>query len=227
MNEPLILLHGALGTKAQLNPLKEKLSSKFEVHTFDFEGHGEPGNKPFSMHLFVDNVLEYMRNNSMDTAHMFGYSMGGYVALNLALKHPDKADKIITLGTKFDWTMASAEKEVKMLDAEKIAVKVPAFASHLSALHGKSNWKDVAQKTAQMMLNLGAGERLNGEDLERIDHKVLIAIGDRDHMVSVEESTSSAHRLANGTLKIIPDVPHPIEKVDTDVLKSVIIDFID
>ena len=47
-----------------------------------------------------------------------GHSMGGYVALKLALKRPELVDRIITLGTKFNWTPEVAAKEVKMLNPD-------------------------------------------------------------------------------------------------------------
>ena len=40
MTQKLLLLHGALGSKEQFTALNEQLSSEFEVHTLDFEGHG-------------------------------------------------------------------------------------------------------------------------------------------------------------------------------------------
>ena len=56
--------------------------------------------------------------------------MGGYVALQLANKHPKYVQKIITLGTKFAWDKETAAKEVKMLNPEKIEEKIPAFAKN-------------------------------------------------------------------------------------------------
>jgi len=84
--QPIILLHGALGSANQLQPLAEALESNFEVHTFNFSGHGgRPfGNKQFSISLFSEQINEYMQVSGISRAPVFGYSMGGYAAMYLA-----------------------------------------------------------------------------------------------------------------------------------------------
>lgn len=227
MNRKILLLHGALGTKEQLNSLKEKLSSEFEVHTLDFEGHGNHSStKEFSMQLFTKNVVDYLRENQIDNIHLFGYSMGGYVGLNLAKEHPELVDKIITLGTKFNWTKETAEKEIKMLNPEKIVEKVPAFASKLNSIHSNNNWKEVVIKTANMMRELGNGKKLTQKELEVIPHEILIGVGSNDQLVSIEESKKSANTLLNGQLVIIEGFYHPIEQINEEKLHSIITKFI-
>ena len=113
----LILLHGALGSKTQFSELKTLLDNDFNVITFNFEGHdGRAATQEYSIALFTENTLRILEEHQIDKAGFFGYSMGGYVALNLALKHPGKVDKIMTLGTKFNWTAEAAAKETRMLD---------------------------------------------------------------------------------------------------------------
>lgn len=227
MNASLLLLHGALGTKEQLTNLKEALSTTFDVHTLDFEGHGaNASSTPFSMPLFASNVVDYMKAHHMTKAHLFGYSMGGYIALQLAKTHPELVDHIITLGTKFSWTPESATKEIKMLNPEKIEEKVPAFAQKLAAIHTGNTWKEVMLKTATMMHGLRNGAKLTTAALTQIPHKTRIHIGDQDTMVSIEESKESADALPNGSLQIINGCKHPIESIAQKKLAEMITDFI-
>ncbi|WP_430411445.1 alpha/beta fold hydrolase [Kordia sp.] len=223
----LLLLHGALGSKVQLKPLQTLLANDFNVHTLNFEGHGgRTSDHEFDMERFAENVVEKLQTLGISNTHIFGYSMGGYVALTLAKKYPELVDTIVTLGTKFDWTLASAEKEIKMLNPEKIEEKVPVFANRLHELHQPNDWKEVMYKTATMMLALANGKKLTDDDLRQIEHKICIGIGSIDTMVTIEESTHTASLLPNGTLKIIEDVKHPIEKVDVTVLATFIRNFI-
>ena len=78
-----------------------------------------------------------MNENYIQTIDIFGYSMGGYVALWLARFYPDRVGKIFTLGTKLKWNDEEAEKEIKMLNPEKVELKVPAFAQQLAERHGE------------------------------------------------------------------------------------------
>ena len=222
----LLLLHGALGSQKQFDRLKNLLVDDFNVFTFNFEGHGgRESDSTFSMDLFGANVLEFMSDNDLDRTHMFGYSMGGYVALKLALKQPERISSIMTLGTKFNWSEEAAQKEVRMLDPATIEAKVPKFAQHLMAIHQPEDWKLLLHKTAEMMLGLARGERLKIADLQRIRHDVLIGIGSLDKMVTMEESKNAAEQIPNGNCLEIEGVHHPLEKNNPEQLAKYILDF--
>lgn len=226
MKNNLLLLHGALGSKQQFKKLKDILSEEFQIYTLNFEGHGgKTSNKDFSIQLFSENALNFLRDNNIAATNIFGYSMGGYVALNLAKQDPELVQKIVTLGTKFNWTSAAAEKEIKMLNPKKIEEKIPAFAEKLKLEHAPNDWKELMHKTAKMMVGMGNGARLKEEDLKQINQKVLIGIGSEDRMVTMEESEKAANLLSNGTLKKIEGFHHPIGKNDPNELGKIIIDF--
>jgi pimeloyl-ACP methyl ester carboxylesterase len=223
MKSTLILLHGALGSQKQFNSIRPLLESQFELHSFDFEGHGgRVSDKPFSMQLFSQNLIAYLDQQAITQADIFGYSMGGYVALKTALTHPERVGKILTLGTKFDWTLAAAEKEVRMLQPDKIEEKVPRFAQKLAAEHYPQDWKTVVRRTANMMLGLAEGEKLGKNDFSKIPHEVTIGIGSMDNIVSIEESEGVTRLLRNGTLGKLSGVEHSIEKIEGEVLASYI-----
>ena len=219
----LLLLHGALGTSITMEPLGERLNDEFEVFTFDFSGHGgAPFATAFGIESFTLEVLDFLDESGLETVDIFGYSMGGYVALNLARQRPERVGKIITLATKFDWTPESAERESKMLNSEKIEAKIPVFADLLRERHAPNDWKVLLQKTAEMMLELGQRPTLTPEILSQIQHPSLICLGDGDQMVSLVETTQATEALPNGQLRVLAQTPHPLEKVNLDALAVVI-----
>ncbi len=220
--KPLILLHGALGSQAQLQALAYKLSSTRTVYTLNFLGHGgRPFPKSgFDMSLFVQDIEQFMAEKKIALSDFFGYSMGGYAALCLALQAPQKVGKIFTLGTKFDWTAESAAKETKMLDPDIILAKVPKFAQMLELRHQPQDWRKLLELTAKMMWNLSEGAALQAEQCSKISQKVRINVGEADNMVSIEESKSMSEAIPNASFKILPAVPHPIEKVDIELLQQ-------
>jgi pimeloyl-ACP methyl ester carboxylesterase len=224
MEKPsILLLHGALGSKVQMEPIKKLLMEEFDVHAFNFSGHGgDESNEAFSIDLFTQNVIDFMSANNLPCVSIFGYSMGGYVALNLALRQPDLVDRIVTYGTKFDWTETSAAREVKMLNPEKIEEKVPKFAEKLKNDHFPSDWKRVMNKTAQMMLNLGSGAKISEAEFAQVIHDVTIAIGLDDTMVTVHESEQISSLIPNARLEKLLGQPHPFERVDMEIIKELI-----
>ncbi|MEM7163468.1 MAG: alpha/beta fold hydrolase [Bacteroidota bacterium] len=219
MKEKVILLHGALGSKKQFDSLKIGLEDYFEVHSFNFEGHGgNESDNEFSIQLFTENLNDYLDTNSIGKATIFGYSMGGYVALNAAIKIPEKIEKVLTLGTKFKWDMESAEIEVNRLNPSKIEEKIPHFAEKLRQEHSPQDWKQMMNKTADMMMNMAKGARLMDNDFKRINQEVIVGIGSLDNMVSYEESNYVSNLLPKAKLISLEGVKHPIDKIETDQL---------
>ena len=108
---------------------------------------------------------------------------------------------------------------IKMLNAEKIIEKIPAFAQALAQQHGQHEWKSMMVKTAAMMKDL-AHTHLNDQDFIKIEQKVLLSRGAMDTVVTFEETDYVHHLLKNSQFKNYEDVPHPIEKVPVPLLKG-------
>lgn len=219
MQEPLLLLHGAISSHKQFDVLLPFLKDSYEIHAPDFPGHGGSTiPEMFSIPLFASAVLDYIDSKKLDQVSIFGYSMGGYVALYLAAHYPQKIKKVFTLATKFNWMPAVAEREVAQLDAKKILEKVPAFAAMLKEMHAPQDWKKVLEKTAGMLLNLGNNPALSEKELRQIKIPVTIGIGELDKMVSVDESQNAANHITYGQLLQLPATPHPFEKINHEML---------
>jgi pimeloyl-ACP methyl ester carboxylesterase len=212
----ILFLHGALGSASQLEPIQKAFESKGNtVHSFNFSGHGGvPFQNSFGIEQFAEDTLQYLNQHNLKQVSIFGYSMGGYVALWLAHRHPERVQHIITLGTKFDWSVESAAQEIKKLNAEKIQEKIPAFARILEHRHAPNDWKVLLQKTADMMVALGNKPLLTQEILQTIQHPTIIGLGDQDDMVDRAYSQQVAGFLPKGEFNLFENTPHPIEKVD-------------
>ena len=222
----LILLHGALGSAAQLQALQNILSEDFNCHTLNFDGHGGKSIKSnFSIEHFTDNLTDFIKFKDLKSPAIFGYSMGGYVSLNAASQGVE-LERIVTLGTKFDWNPDGSQKEVEKLNPEVIEQKIPKYAEYQSSLHSPEDWKVVMNNTAEMMLNLGSNPVLIKKALQKINIPVLCCRGSNDNMVSKEETVSVIQELPNANYVELVEFQHPIEKVKTEVLANVIRDFL-
>lgn len=226
MKPTILLLHGALNTANQFTLLSEKLEPFFDVFTLDFSGHShEPYSWDLNMSILVADISRYIQTMDREKIHIFGYSMGGYAAVSYAKAHPAKVGKIMTLGTKWDWNPVSSAKEVAMLDPDMMAEKVPAYVVKLQAMFGENNWVKVVKNTAALMHDLGHGGGLMEDDFKNIETEVLILRGSEDKMVSSESSVEMASWLKKGIYREIDGAPHPLEKVDMDVLVREIVGF--
>ena len=159
-----------------------------------------------------------MDKHNIGQASIFGYSMGGYVAMFIAKHFPERLRKVITLASKFYWDETIAAKEIKMLDAATIELKVPAFAQQLSKRHAPTDWKFLLQKTAEMMLNLGKNNTLKTAHYSNITIPSLLMLGDRDKMVTLDETIAVYKNLPNAQMSVLPNTAHPLEQVNIDLL---------
>lgn len=224
--QTIILLHGAIGAKDQLEPLAIELKQQgYNVFPLSFSGHGRtPFATNFGIEQFALELEQFIKGNNLDKPTVFGYSMGGYVALYLAHFQPNILGNIITLGTKFEWSPEISAKETKMLDSKTITEKVPKFAEALQKRHGQ-DWQLLLRKTAEMMLSLGNKNALSLNDFTAIENKVLIGLADKDNMVSLEETTTVYKQLKNGAMYMLPSTKHPIETVNVGLLGRMIDEF--
>lgn len=215
----IILLHGAIGAGDQLQPLANELNAMgFTSHIFNFSGHGPvPFGNQFGIETFAAELEEFILKNEFKNIPVFGYSMGGYVALCLAAMRPDLLGNIITLGTKFAWSPDIAAKEIKMLDPKTIIGKVPKFAEALEKRHG-NKWQQLLSKTANLMIELGNANLLADSLFYNIPNKVAIGLAGNDNMVSIEETDRAANAIPNAIRFTLQNTKHPIETVDVKEL---------
>lgn len=218
MSKPtLLLLHGALGGPATLAPLAELLAADFEVKTFAFAGHAGREVQPetFNLPHFAEEVLAFLTEHETVPAHVFGYSMGGYAALLAASREPGRFASITTLGTKLDWSPESAAAETKLLEPEKMQAKVPAFAEVLRQRHAPADWAAVVRATAALMTAAGAVPPLAAADFAALQVPVQVLVGDGDLTANRgDASRALAAHLPQGRYAVLPNTPHPIERVD-------------
>ena len=94
---PLIIIHGLLGASGNWATLVRKAYSvHFTAVTPDLRNHGRsPHDDDFSYPAMAADILELMDEEGMDSAHILGHSMGGKLAMYLALHHPERVRKLI------------------------------------------------------------------------------------------------------------------------------------
>lgn len=216
----LVLLHGALGDAGQLAPLATRLGDGRRVVVIELEGHGATPlrDRPLRIESFADDVIAHLDRQGIGRADIFGYSMGGYVALYLAATSSARIARVATLATKLAWTPEVAARESAMLDPVAIRAKVPRFAAALEARHTGAGWEALLAHTAELLHELGARPRVSEALLASVTQPVRIGVGDRDATVTIEECAAAVRQLAIGELEVHPRTPHAFEKVSLDRL---------
>lgn len=99
--QPVILLHGWLGSWGYWLGTMETLKDHFRCYALDFWGFGDSGKRRerYLVSDFVNLVDEFMERLGIESAPIIGHSMGGTVALSLALNKPQRVRKVIVVGS--------------------------------------------------------------------------------------------------------------------------------
>jgi pimeloyl-ACP methyl ester carboxylesterase len=94
--EPLIILHGLLGSLDNWSTLAKKFAENYTVFIVDQRNHGKsPHAKEFNYQVLSEDLLEFMDDNHIYSANILGHSMGGKTAMNFAVNNPDRVQKLI------------------------------------------------------------------------------------------------------------------------------------
>jgi pimeloyl-ACP methyl ester carboxylesterase len=224
---PFLFLHGALASKSQFDGLLPLLPNTWNVKAINFSGHGGEMMNPlgYTFDVFANDILKHLEHHHIKKINLVGYSMGGYAALYFAKKHPEMIDKIATVNVKFKWDNDASEKEMAMLNAENMLLKVPGFANNLMLMHGLEMWKQVLKNTEQMMKDLMSKHVLLDEDFKHMNFPVILCVGDKDETSGVQETYQTSKLIPHASLAVLPSTPHPFEKVNLNLLTMLLTDF--
>ncbi len=105
--QPVILLHGWINSWGvwQDSMVYIAENGRYKVYALDFWGFGESAKSttvPFQVSSYVQMVDQFMETLGILEAPVFGHSMGGTVALSLALERPDRLPKVAVVGSPID-----------------------------------------------------------------------------------------------------------------------------
>jgi pimeloyl-ACP methyl ester carboxylesterase len=94
---PLILLHGGLGSGEMFGPLLPTLAERHQVIAVDLQGHGRTADidRPIDIRLMADDIAALIDYLGLDKPDLVGYSLGGGVALQTAVKYPAKVRRLV------------------------------------------------------------------------------------------------------------------------------------
>ena len=101
--EPLILLHGGVVGITMFGPNLEALSEKRKVIAVELQGHGHTADvdRPLSFEAMADDIAGLIKYLGIEKADIMGYSLGGGVALQTAIRHPDSVRKLVVVSAPF------------------------------------------------------------------------------------------------------------------------------
>jgi pimeloyl-ACP methyl ester carboxylesterase len=100
---PLLLLHGGLGTLSMFGPVLSQLAEGRQVIAVDLQGHGRTplGERPFRTESIGDDMAALVKHLGHESVDVMGYSLGGGVALRMALQNPESVRRLVLVSVPF------------------------------------------------------------------------------------------------------------------------------
>lgn len=222
---PIIILHGLLGTLDNWQTIANYLATDYTVCLLDLRNHGRsPHAIEMDFHLMAEDVLMFMESNWINSAVVMGHSMGGKVAMQLALDHPDNVEKLIVVDiapklyqpghyeifNALDSIQLSTLKERKEAELKlNLALENPSVVQFLlknltREKDGSFSWKMDFDAIKKNYLNLIAAI----ESKEIYDKPSLFIRGGKSHYILDEDIDNIMDNFPEARLITINDAGH-------------------
>ena len=210
--QALVLLHSRGMSGAEWEPQIEPLSRAFRVIVPDQPGHGQSPMvaERLSIADIGRAVLELLDGLEVDRAHFVGSSMGGAVALWLAVHHPGRVGRLVLFRASYGKNAATFQGTREMADPEYW--RRMGLESYLSRLHtaqgGPEAWQEVIGRVMQAHDPDTTDHRHDLEALAGLEHPTLIVAGDRDPLVPMEQVLEMYRAIPEAGLWLLPYTTH-------------------
>jgi pimeloyl-ACP methyl ester carboxylesterase len=193
--DPLIVLHGAYMNILSMGAIIPKLAKTHKVYALEFQGHGRTTDieRPITYQNLADDVAAFMDAVKLKKADVFGYSMGAIAGLQLAIRHPEKANKLVAASVAYDvegWQPAFTDI-IPQMTVEMI-LEMPFAEEYRQLAPNPDGFPALAKKLIALEKEPMAWEA----DVRAMKTPVLIITGDAD--VNTLEHAVAMFRLLGG-----------------------------
>lgn len=217
----LVLLHGAGGClQMELEPMAHRLSKHYKIYALDFAAHGQSDafmDEPFEPALFIDNVAAVFDHFNLTQVNLFGFSLGGFIALSYAYHNPERVRRLAVHATHIFWDPALVETMLTRVDHENIQNTSPELVRYLGQMHGKENWISLFERTKDYTVNI-INFKEEYQHVKDVKTPTLVSSVDEDDLFEVDSPVRLHNTLANSNLAIIPGKRHAFQNVNLDLM---------
>jgi len=196
--DPLVVLHGAYMNIPSMGAIIPRLAKTRRVYALEFQGHGRSTDidRPITYQNLADDVAAFMDAVGLKKADVFGYSMGAGAGLQLAIRHPQKVNKLVAAYVAYDLSGWQPEFTafIPQMTVEMI-VAMPFAAEYRKLAANPNGFPELARKLIALEKEPMAWEA----DVRALKMPVLIITGDAD-VATLEHSVALFRLLGGGVM---------------------------
>jgi pimeloyl-ACP methyl ester carboxylesterase len=219
---PVILLHGGLANADYWGNQVKALAPYHTVIVMDSRGHGRStrNSEPYGYDLMADDVVAVMDFLKVPKADIVGWSDGGILGLDLAIRHPDRVGRIFAFAAN---TMTSGVKDG--------VDKNPIFAAYIDRARREYEVYSATPKeydafVAQIGKMWATEPSWTDAQLKSITAPVLVVDGDHDEAIKREHTEYIAASIPGAGLLILPNASHFAFLQDPELFNYAILHFL-
>ncbi len=205
---PLVLLHGGGDTiNTSFGHILPELSRSRQIIAFEQQGYGHTADiieRPFSFEQSADDTAALLDYLHIEKADLFGFSNGGTIALQVAIRHPKLVRKLVLASTllkrdsAYPWlwdAMANAKLENMPQELQVEYLKVAPHPENLPLFHDKA---------ARRVLEF---KDIPTDAIRSVSAPTLVVVGDAD-VIRPEHAVETFRLLQHAQLAVLPDTDH-------------------
>jgi pimeloyl-ACP methyl ester carboxylesterase len=212
---PLVLLHGGLCTiEVCLGKIRQPFEKARRTIAIEQQAHGRTADidRPLSTEQMAEDTAALLRQLKVRNADFFGYSLGGSVALGIALRHPELVRKVAIFGTPYsnEGMVPGLVDNIKALKADDVPKQF--YDGYVKVAPDPKQWPALVARIASMV---PSSRGFAPEEVRSIKAPTLIMIGDAD-IVRPEHAVEMFRLHQHAQLSVLPGASHfaPMERPD-------------
>lgn len=211
--QPMILLHGNGENCGYFEHQIPYFSKEYRVIAIDTRGHGQSprGEKPFTIKQFAEDLYDFLDEKGIEKAILLGFSDGGNIALEFALRHPEKVEKLVLNGANL---FPSGVKPLYQWPIE--------IGYRIAKLFAKKSEK--AKQNAEMLGLMVNEPYIEPAELAALTMPVLVVAGTKD-MIKEKHTRLIYKSLPNAQLAILAG-DHFVANKNADAFNKAVADFL-
>ena len=211
--QPMVLLHGNGEDSSYFVHQIAHFSKSYRVIAIDTRGHGQSprGEKPFAIKQFAEDLKDFLDARNIAKAVILGFSDGGNIALEFALKYPERVEKLILNGANlfpsgvkplYQWPIEVGYRMAKLF----------------------SNKSEKAKQNAEMLGLMVNEPHIDPSELARLTMPVLVVAGTKD-MIKESHTRLIYKSLPNAQLAFV-EGDHFVANKNAEAFNKVVEDFL-
>lgn len=226
--EPVLLLHGGLGSSVEFAPVIPALAAHHRVILYDRRGHGRSYDtpEPFVYAAMAAEARAFMDAIGVASAAVVGFSDGGVVGYHLASAYPGRVTRLLASGANYrvnGMTPATIEWIRTRMNPATIAEDVPGLvASYDRRGQAGDDLASFLKRSRELWLR---DPYIGADELRRITIPVLLLAGDTNDLTP-EHMLEIRRLIAGSQLGIVPNCDHFIVSRKSALFTTLVLDFL-